>query len=326
MIKADGRTAHEASLMTFSDLSLEDEGPFTELVQRLFGACCTVTRASVVHRRQDYVVTIAHLAHPMMDVVIKRAGPGALLPAHFDRTAVLHQLVRSHTDVPIPESLAADVSYHHWPWRYLVATYVPGLTWSETRRRMDAASSRDLFSQLGRAVALLHTIHFPGFGEVPTTSTAMGHNHYLDALKERAKDRIADPSQAARFVALLEERAMLFTTVAQAGLTHEDLNPNNILVRREHGRWSLAAILDFDCAWAGNPESDLARLEFWRGMMGSGFWEAYSAVNVVAETYPDRRRLYQLLWCLEYASATPQHAEDTRRVCTDLAIAPFTFA
>jgi len=45
----------------------------------------------------------------------------------------------------------------------------------------------------------------------------------------------------------------------------------------------------------------------------------------VARGYEGRRPLYQLLWCLEYADASAQHAADTVRVCAELGIAPITF-
>ncbi|MGH2410114.1 MAG: fructosamine kinase family protein, partial [Chloroflexota bacterium] len=108
-------------------------------------------------------------------------------------------------------------------------------------------------------------------------------------------------------------------------LCHEDLNPYNILVHDDAGGLPTVAVIDFDSAWAGCSESDLARLEFWRGMVGEGFWKAYRSCASVDPRYPERRPFYQLLWCLEYASATPQHLADTAAVCRSLGIPPVTF-
>jgi fructosamine-3-kinase len=88
----------------------------------------------------------------------------------------------------------------------------------------------------------------------------------------------------------------------------------------------VAALLDFDSAWASQGESDLARLELWRGMTGSEFLPAYEAIQPLKPGYRDRRPLYQLLWCLEYASPTPEHHADTATVCAELGIAPVRFA
>src|SRR5512140_194938 len=104
------------------------------------------------------------------------------------------------------------------------------------------------------------------------------------------------------------------------------LHGHNILFRLEQGEWRLATILDFDKAWAGHSESDLARLEFWRGMMGlefwpgsdfwpaSVFWSTYEQVHRLEPLYAQRRLIYQLFWCLEYARPTPEHLADTRGV------------
>ena len=85
-------------------------------------------------------------------------------------------------------------------------------------------------------------------------------------------------------------------------------------------------LIDFESAWAGCAESDLARLELWRGMMGEGFWEAYRAHVPLSDSYPERRPIYQLLWCLEYARSTVQHLRDTASVCQALRLAPVTFS
>jgi len=137
----------------------------------------------------------------------------------------------------------------------------------------------------------------------------------------RARSRVANPSQADLFVDLLRERRRLFAEVDGPALCHEDLNPTNLLVREDdEGRWRLSGVLDFDSAWAGCPESDLARLELWEGMAGEGFFEAYRSTRIIAPGYAERHPLHQLQWCLEYASVSSRHLADTRRVCDELNI------
>ena len=131
------------------------------------------------------------------------------------------------------------------------------------------------------------------------------------------------------FAAVLEAHASDFASITEPRLTHEDLNPSNLLlVPGEDGNddWRIAAILDFESAWAGCPESDIARLELWRDMMGEGFYEGYTAQQPISDGYQARRAVYQLLWCLEYARPTPEHHADTARVCAALGIPPVIFA
>jgi fructosamine-3-kinase len=86
--------------------------------------------------------------------------------------------------------------------------------------------------------------------------------------------------------------------------------------------WCLAAILDFEKAWAGHHETDLARMAFWTGMTSASYWCAYERIRAIEPLYRQRCPVYQLLWCLEYARPTPAHLCDTQRLCEDLGIAP----
>jgi fructosamine-3-kinase len=126
---------------------------------------------------------------------------------------------------------------------------------------------------------------------------------------------LKDPRHTDMLLDLIHQHADVFASVNVARLCHEDLHHHNILFRRDNGRWQLATILDFDKAWAGHHEIDLAKLELWTGMVGDGFWNAYNQVMVVDDFYIQRRPIYQLLWCLEYAANTAQHLADTRALC-----------
>ncbi len=327
-----------------------------ELVRSIVGARCGIADYHEVLSRADYAVLMLTLEQPSIRVVVKLAGPRASLACPFDRTATLSRLVRGQTDVPTYDVLAADVSYARWPWRYLVTTVVPGMTWAEARPLLLPTVLRDLYPQLGRAVAALHGIPFTRFGEPDANVTDLSPGQrdahvegspgigaeaptgaytdglaqrvdYIEALVRRARSRIANPSHADLFVDLLHERAYLFAGVDGPALCHEDLNPTNLLVRQDadNGRWLLSGVLDFDSAWAGCPESDLARLELWEGMTGEGFFETYRSTRTITPGYAERRPLHQLQWCLEYASASPCHLADTRRVCDELGIPPLHF-
>jgi fructosamine-3-kinase len=168
----------------------------------------------------------------------------------------------------------------------------------------------------------LHSIAFPYFGDLEPDGTVPFKDSYLTARIERTQQRIANPRLVTLFMNVLEDNKDLFADVSQAHLCHEDLHGYNILFRMVEGRWRLATILDFDKAWAGHHESDLARLELWTGMVGEGFWPAYTSIGPVADAYARRRPIYQLFWCLEYANPSPEHLADTRQVCKQLGISP----
>jgi len=286
-----------------------DAALLTRLLRSAPGHYGNLTNYRIVHEGEDYAVIAARLTDSTQEVVIKLAGPRAVLTSAFERTAAIVQLVRSHSVVLTFDVLAVDVSYRIWPWRYIVATTVPGDHWSDVCARGQATRPRALYASLGRTIGQLHTIHFPSCGEIAPDGSVTAGTTYYQALMERAQRRIANPAHAMLFVSLLQERSQLF----------------NGLVAGTAADQPAVAVIDFDSAWAGCSESDLARLEFWRGMTGEGFWEAYQDYVPVSVSYPERRPIYQLLWCLEYARPTAQHITDTERVCTALGIAPVTF-
>jgi fructosamine-3-kinase len=320
------------------------------LLREVLGAQAIILDCVTLRQRDDYVVLrlTARLPGPgrlAIPLLVKLAGPHAPLAGAFERTARLHEIVRSQTTVPVAEVLAADASYARWPWRYLVTTILPGREWAAVRPTLDAAALADVHAQLGDAVGQLHAIRLPAFGDVPDDPSTAADTDLADtasptrpprpaplarpptrlpwpeALAARARAMITHPALLDTFLDVLEARADLLSDVRDARLCHDDLHGHNLLLRYVEGRWRLSGILDFDKAWAGHPETDLARLELWRGMTAPSFWPAYRAHQPIADDYPLRRPLYQLLWCLEYGRRTPAHLADTRRVCHDLGLA-----
>lgn len=306
-------------------LQAADRDALVELLHETLGQRARPDSIRVLDHDGEYRVLRAELREPERAVVVKLCPPGDPRGAGFERAAAIARLVRAQTDVPTFEPLAVDASGGRCPWAYLVTSEVEGTPWRAVAATLEPDERRQLHEQLGRAAAGLHSVRFQGYGEIGPDGVVAPAPSYLDALAAWATARIANPEHAELFLRLLGERAELFADVGPAQLTHEDLNPNNLLVRREGDTWRLAGVLDFDKAWAGCGESDLARLALWRGMTGPGFWEGYISRLPVPPGYPDRRPLYQLLWCLEYARPTPEHNADTRAVCETLGIPPVVF-
>lgn len=303
------------------------------LAQSVFGPQCRALGWHPVAQGDATLVLFATLDFPARVVVLKLADCGADQPP-FSREAAIQQRVARETSVPVCEALAVDDSCQRFPWRYLMMAHAPGMTWRAGLARMTPHARRDIFRQLGEATAALHSLRYPRFGEVetrpspPVPSPAQGGANLVKALAARARRRIANPAHADLFVSVLEAHASDFAQITEPRLTHEDLNPGNLLLvpgDDADANWRIAAVLDFGSAWAGCPESDLARLELWREMMGDGFYEGYAATQSIASDYSARRPIYQLLWCLEYARPTAQHHADTAAVCAQLGIHPVTF-
>lgn len=291
-----------------------------QLLKQTLGAGVELAGCQIGNQQHDTLVLLLQLRRPAMKVVAKLATPEAPLAAAFERTAMLQRLVATQTTIPMPETLAVDTSCRVWPWRYFIRTHIPGQEWAAARRQMTGEELSDAYRQIGSAVAQLHTIHFPAFGELTADGSVQGDAPYPAALQEHAQAIIRSARLRDLFFSALERQRPLFRDVQRASLCHEDLHKHNILFRRHRGRWRLATILDFDKAWAGHHETDLARLELWQGMTSAEFWGPYEAICPIAPLYRERRALYQLLWCLEYARPTAEHLADTQRLCRELGL------
>ena len=300
------------------------------LARAVFGPKCRVLAWHPLDQRDSYSVIFATLVFPARVVVLKLADADSTRPP-FAREASIQQRVARETSVPVCEVLAVDDSCQRLPWRYLMMAHAPGMGWRDGLARMSPRARSSIFRQLGEATAALHTLDYPNFGEVDSTLPQHGEGHpnaLASALIARARRPSANPAHADLFASVIVARARDFTTIDEPRLTHEDLNPPNLLLvpgDDADDDWRISAMLDFGSAWAGCPESDLARLDLWRNMMGDGFREGYTDTQSIADDYPTRRPIYQLLWCLEYARPTPQHAADTARVCAELGIPPVAF-
>lgn len=276
---------------------------------------------AVAHRvlgtRPDYWVIETLDARIDPPLIVKLAGAMSDEPS-FSEAAAAHRLATEHTALPLARVLAADDSFAALPFRYAVKTRIDGRNWFEAFKTFGTPERDEALQALGAAVAELHRPRFPGFGRFSGNGPDAG---LLDALRERSGQRIRAARHRDLFAALLDNDRALFEHQTEPTICHDDLHGFNILLAP--GRpLRLATILDFDKAWAGPAESDLARMELWTGMTGPPFWDAYLARHSLAQDYPKRRPFYQLLWCLEYAVNSSEHRATTAAVCAALGIDP----
>ncbi len=306
MIVRAGTVSDETSLMLLN------------LLRDIYGFDVTITDITILNQHHDYVALMVSINEPSLQLAIKLAGREAPYAYPFDRTAYLHRLVAERTSIPMPKIIAVDVSYQDYPWRYLIKSYLPGEEWATVRPLLHGEQLRQAYEQIGKAVAELHLITFEHLGDAPSNAIAPIQADFYATLVERVNSSLQNNAIKEDFLNLLEANKSLFSNVNQPRLCHEDLHPHNILFHKTAAEWQLATILDFDKAWAGHREIDLAKMAFWDDMTDDGFWERYAEVMRIDTSYPERRPFYQLWWCLEYASNTPKHLADTRRLCNQL--------
>ena len=290
-----------------------------ELLADLLGGNAPLARCQFLKQTESYAIAIVQRQHDTQSYVVKLAGPDAPLDCPFEQTAKLHRRIAEHTTIPVAPVIGADESYQRWPWRYIVTKKIEGVTWKQAEQEWSPSESVRVFRQLGDTVAQLHGISLTSFDASLYGTPAAS---YLDSLTMRSAHHIKNQRLRDLFHTVLQDNADLFQNISSPQLCHDDLHGFNLLVKKHAQGWQLACILDFDKAWAGNGESDLARLALWRGMTNRHFWEAYTARRSIDPLYAQRRSIHQLLWCLEFAQPTAQHLKDTNQVCAELNIPP----
>jgi len=266
----------------------------------------------VLHSTDTSAVVMLKSADPERDVVFKVArlqDSAAGLGADFQRTAAVVGLARD-AGVPAPAVLAVDTSGRSGPWQYLLQEHVSGTTWRQVRPLLEEKEVDAAHREIAEVLLAIQTVRFDQFGELDRSARPAGVP-LLRALRRRA-DRILRPHDRHAFRQLLDLHEQLFVDgPQQATLVHDDLHHDNILFAQRGGRWRLAGVIDWDKAWSGPPESDVARMAFWDDMTGHRFWQVYDEAVAVTAGRDQRLLLYQLLWCLEYGDGSDRHAGHT---------------
>jgi aminoglycoside phosphotransferase (APT) family kinase protein len=250
------------------------------------------------------------LDRPPRRVVARLADPGAAPAVDLARTAAAADLAAA-AGVPVAATVVLRRATAATRWDCLLLEHAPGRPWSVRRPSAGTAAVAAVHQQVREVLASLRTVRLPSFGELDARGQPDGSS-LLAALQRRAELRIADPQRRELLTRILAREAALFPDVHGAVLVHDDLHSANLLVT-DDPEPVLTAVLDWDKAWAGPADGDLARTAFWDGMPDL---DPDDPVRV-----PERRLLVQqLLWCLEREDDSPRHAADTAGLCRRLGV------
>ena len=220
------------------------------------------------------------------DVVVKMAAPSSHVPS-FEAAKAKHLFIRGLTGLPIATILVADDSRSLVPMRFSVQERLPGEEWFTRREKLSKKELQVALASLGDVVGRLHRPVLDAFGQLPEPGEASCTN----ALREHTMSIVRNHRLRDNFIQLLEDNAELWNGV-RPGITHEDLHGFNILFDPLR-RTEVSGLLDCDKAWSGPVESDLARMELWRGMTSSSFIDRYREHVPELQRYLERRPFYR---------------------------------
>jgi aminoglycoside phosphotransferase (APT) family kinase protein len=289
-------------------------------VSAVLGAAETSLQVQPLQARTAEAVLLVTLPERERQVVLKVAGGADRTAPDFARTAAVMSLARA-AGAPVAAVLDVDTSARAGPWRYLMVDHVAGLEWHRIRPRLDPSQLDAAHREIAESVLAVQSVRFDSFGELDSAGRPDPAD-LVTSLRQRAELRISSEPRRELFRHVLERHRDLFEPPVAPTVCHDDLHHANVVFRPRHGGWQLAGLLDWDKAWAGPPESDVARMAFWDDMTGPAFWDVYRAAVPQAPGWSERALVYQLLWCLEYEVGTPRHRDDTARLCRRLGVRP----
>jgi aminoglycoside phosphotransferase (APT) family kinase protein len=166
--------------------------------------------------------------------------------------------------VPVPEVVGVDFTRRAIASDYFLMTHVAGVPLDRVRRRLSPEDRARLRRALGAAAARIGTVRGERFGYAApavgtqsdtwrTSFTAIVGTLLRDA--ERLRVRL--PRQVAR---LVEACAPALDAVTEPRLVHFDLWDGNVLVDPSGAPPRLAALIDGERAFFGDPLAELASL------------------------------------------------------------------
>ena len=170
--------------------------------------------------------------------------------------------------VPVPEVIHAEPAGMEDVPPFTLARYVEGITFRDLRRSGDTALIAQAAYSIGEALAAIGRVTFPRAGWLapgPSVTAPLleGLNpapRFVDLClaSPRLEPRLPATWRDAVHALVWEWASQLATLDHEAHLVHGDFNKRNILVRCAAGRWSVAAILDWEFAISGAPLYDLS--------------------------------------------------------------------
>jgi aminoglycoside phosphotransferase (APT) family kinase protein len=182
-------------------------------------------------------------------------------PMACAKEATILRLVSGVARVPALLYAATDAV----PTPFAVLEFVEGISFRDLKRRGDQDALANAAYDAGRQLAAINSVLVdPDILGAPDIDPALlaGSNvnarlieYFLASPVLRARLSGAEVDRINRFAWSRDELLLPYTS--SRSLAHGDFNSPNILVRPRDGAWSVAAILDWEFAFAGHAFYDI---------------------------------------------------------------------
>ena len=180
-----------------------------------------------------------------------------------------------------------------------------------------------IMEQFGIALKKFHSVKAVKFGRVPDVLAGKGFDKNSEFLKSEVKDWISVAKNTEFFTQSFFDNVTevfnrfsdILDEITQAHLVHGDVARTNALVHTQKAKPELAAIIDPERGFFGDPQFDIAMIDYF---IDDDFIKGYGDIYDCDEHTKIRRMLYKLLrrmfdsyvWGAEYNQ--PDNMQETR--------------
>lgn len=227
-------------------IPLDKEMVTTLLAPLINEPITTITLLSDGCVNSNYKLTFA--SHPPLVLRLYARNPDALAM----EVALQNRLAKS---VPIANILYADSSCQLTPYPYALMEWIDGelmrdviLLQNETSIKECAYAAGMLLNQLRKTPFSERGFLKPDLTIEPFTTDT----EFLPYMRKCLQDELIIDELGSSLITDLQQyitsHQSLLTNMPQPHLTHADFDPTNILVKRIHGKYEIAALLDWEFA------------------------------------------------------------------------------
>jgi aminoglycoside phosphotransferase (APT) family kinase protein len=200
-------------------------------------------------------------------------------PAACQKEVDLHQLVSRR--VPVPEILYANPRERDGVAPHILMRWIEGQTFRQIKSRRDPREIAEAAYSIGEILAQIGWFQFPRAGYIgPGLEIGAPLAEGPDPVPTFIESCLESPEMGRRLDESLRHRLRDFiwdwakqvaTVGEERSLVHSDYGSPNILLNQSNvnqvkGRWKVAAVLDWEFAFAGSPLYDVGHsLRYDRG-------------------------------------------------------------
>lgn len=205
-------------------------------------------------RNTNYKVKLTDRKEPL----VLRLCPNDLMRKEI---AILQHI---QNKVPVPIPLFTDLKAKP---PYALISYIPGDTLDNVWDDLSNDELLNLFIDLGKMLAKIHSFRFSGAGYLDEHLTIvqkidnLGEFYFKEIYSLFTHLKTLHHSELEFVTPLLQiikkDEEMLRTLSLTNRLVHCDFNPKNIMVNQEDNQWKISGIIDWEFSFSGSPLIDI---------------------------------------------------------------------